>query len=313
MPHFADTPRDITLDDITFGIEIETVELSRRNLAHAIQSVTGGEVRQGYRVVTPDGREWKAVSDGSLRSRNGYSGEVVSPIMRYSDLEQVQEIIRAIRRAGAKVNESCGIHIHVGADAFGFGSKNAAKTLKNLINICHARDEWIAKALGITSRRRNNWCLPVSSDLVEKVKSDRRPTLERLNVHWYGRENVRPTHYDSSRYHGLNLHNVWYRGTVEYRWFEATLHAGEIKAYVQFAMLLTARAINVRSARSAKREYSDATASYDWRGFLLDLGMIGDEFKTARLHLMKRMSGTADWNSRGLRSALTRRRNAAAE
>jgi hypothetical protein len=40
------------------------------------------------------------------------------------------------------------------------------------------------------------------------------------------RLNRQPQHYDNSRYHGVNLHNVWYRGTVEFRWFEATLHAG---------------------------------------------------------------------------------------
>src|SRR5690606_14393061 len=33
----------------------------------------------------------------------------------------------------------------------------------------------------------------------------------------------------------------------EYRWFEATLHAGKVKAYIQFALALSAKAINARA------------------------------------------------------------------
>jgi hypothetical protein len=91
----------------------------------------------------------------------------------------------------------------------------------------------------------------------------------------------------------VNLHNVWYRGTVEYRWFEGSLHAGKIKAYVQFCLAIAAKALNGRSASSRKRDFNPASAKYDFRVFLLHLGLIGEEFKTARLHLMKNMPGNA--------------------
>jgi hypothetical protein len=91
----------------------------------------------------------------------------------------------------------------------------------------------------------------------------------------------------------VNLHNVWYRGTVEYRWFEATLHAGKIRSYVQLCLAISAKALNARSAASSKRTFSAESARYDFRVFLLHLGMIGEEFKTARQHLIEKMPGSS--------------------
>ncbi len=93
------------------------------------------------------------------------------------------------------------------------------------------------------------------------------------------------------------MHSIWYMGTVEFRWFEATLHAGKIKAYIQFCLALAAKALNARSASSRKREFRAESAKYDFRVFLLHLGLIGDEFKTARQHLMKNMPGSAAWKN----------------
>lgn len=293
--------------DIRFGIEIETVGADKATIAEAIRSVVGGS-RWGRTVEMADGRVWKVVSDSSLRSHNGYSGEIVSPILRYSDMDDVQNIIRAVRRAGAKVNDSCGIHIHVDAGgprgregvnvgAFTYGGKDGAKTIRNLVRLTHKNDELIAAALGIKANRRARWCKPVDTDFVNRISGDRRLSLDRLNQNWYGYSNARPQHYDHTRYAGLNLHNVWYRGTVEFRWFEASLHAGVVKSYIQLCLCLTAKAINARSCSADKTPLRTASAKYDFRCFLLSLGMIGDEYKTARLHLLKNLTGSAAWKN----------------
>jgi hypothetical protein len=67
----------------------------------------------------------------------------------------------------------------------------------------------------------------------------------------------------------VNLHNIWYRGTVEFRWFNSTLHAGKVKAYVQFVLALAAKAIKARSASAKRRPFAPETAKYDFRVFLL--------------------------------------------
>ena len=109
-----------TMKTLRFGIEIETVGLRRELLARAIHSVVGGSVEMEYgsdcwRVSDPSGRSWRVVRDGSL-SGGDHSGEIVSPILGYDDIERLQEIVRAVRAAGARTDDSTGIHIHVDGD-----------------------------------------------------------------------------------------------------------------------------------------------------------------------------------------------------
>jgi hypothetical protein len=93
---------------------------------------------------------------------------------------------------------------------------------------------------------------------------------------------------------------------LEFRYFNGTLHAGEVKAYVQLVLAMAAKALASKAASSKRREFNPATAKYDFRVVLLHLGLIGDEFKTARLHLTKKLSGSAAWKGerRDRRSAI---------
>jgi hypothetical protein len=78
-----------TLKTLRFGIEIETVGLDRERLARAIQGAVGGTVGSDYRswhVTDAKARTWRVVPDGSL-SGGERSGEIVSPILAYEDIE----------------------------------------------------------------------------------------------------------------------------------------------------------------------------------------------------------------------------------
>jgi hypothetical protein len=100
------------LKTLRYGIEIETVGLNRERLARAIQTVVGGDAvdeGRGWRVTDPTGRVWRVVPDGSL-SGGEQSGEIVSPVLTYADLDALQNIIRAVRTAGARADHSTGIH-----------------------------------------------------------------------------------------------------------------------------------------------------------------------------------------------------------
>jgi hypothetical protein len=139
------------------------------------------------------------------------------------------------------------------------------------------------------------YCQSIDRTFLESIEARRPRSLEALNRLWYGFQNTSPGHYHHSRYRGLNLHSLWYRGTCEFRYFNSTLHAGKIKAYIQFVLALAAKALSARAASSKRREFNPATAKYDFRVFLLNLGLIGEEFKTARLHLTERLQGSAAW------------------
>lgn len=282
---------------LTYGMELETIGRTRNQTAKTIQKVTGGQVVRAteqtsydpWDVIMPDGRHWRVMCDGSLSGDRNHQCEVVSPILKYEDLEMVQNVVRALRTDGSKVDQSCGIHIHIGAAPFN------ANAIRNLAKTVNKQEALIEKALGIQDRRICRWCREVDHAFLERIDHRTMTSMEQLRIAWYGHNNHNLTHYDSSRYHGLNLHSVFYRGTIEFRWFEATLHAGVVKSYIQFALALAAKALHSKAASSAKREFNPATAKYDFRVFLLHLGLIGDEFKTARFHLLSKLGGSAAW------------------
>ena len=282
------------LREIHFGVEIETVRRTRERVARAVQSVVGGEVHHPGRplafdpweVVDEQGRTWKVVSDDSLGHVPGHlRAEVVTPVLGYTDIPTLQEVIRAVRSSGAKVDTHCGIHIHVDASRFD------GRTLGNLAKIVYKQEPLILAALGVTENRQRTNTRPVREELIRDIERHRPRTTDQLNRIWYGYHNRHPQHFDSTRYHGVNLHNVWYRGPVEFRWYEATLHAGKVKAYIQLVLGVAAKALNGRAASSRKRRFDPRSARYDFRVFLLHLEMIGDEFKTARKHLLAPLSG----------------------
>jgi hypothetical protein len=280
------------LRQLHFGIEIETIRRTREEVARAIQSVAGGNVRyrgdiyDAWEVTDGGGRIWKVVSDASLVSvAPRLRAEIVSPVLAYDDLSTLQEVVRAVRRAGATVDTNCGIHIHVDATAFD------GRKLANLAKIIYKQEALILSALGINEERLRRYTRPISPQLIEQIERQRPRTRDELNTIWYGYHNQQPQHYDATRYHGVNLHNVWYRGTIEFRWFEGTLHAGKIRAYVQLVLAIAAKALTGRSACSRRRTLDAQSARYDFRVFLLRLGLIGDEFKTARRHLLAPLPG----------------------
>ena len=57
-----------------------------------------------------------------------------------------------------------------------------------------------------------------------------------MNEAWFGYAKPNPEHYDSARYRAINLNNVWRTGTVEFRLFNGTTHAEEVKAHIQLCL-----------------------------------------------------------------------------
>lgn len=272
-----------------FGIEIEFNGITRQAVAHEIADKMGwttptfSHSYSSWTTIDEQGRKWKVVSDSSIEGPSDRQCELVSPILKYEDIETVQKVVRIIRAAGGKTHSSCGIHVHVDK------MNHTAKSLKNLVNIMYSKDDLIYEALNISNARSNRWCKKVSPELVEDIKNCKNLDMDKLSDIWYKNHSGRDRHYNTSRYHGLNFHNVWYAQTVEFRLFNSSLHAGKIKAYIQFCLAVSAQAIEQNSARSKKTETTNP--KYTFRTWLLRLGMIGDEFKTARLHLLKNLEG----------------------
>ena len=287
--------------ELRFGVEIETVGRTRQTVAEAIRTVVGGAVRHaGYpssfdpwEVADSRGRIWTVVHDASLTAVPSHlRAEVVTPILTYADLVELQNVVRAVRKlAGSRCDGSCGLHCHVDASAFD------GRALANLAKIFYKQEELIIRALGVTPERLQRYCRPTRDDFIRAIDRRKPRTREQVNRLWYGYHNTAPARYDPSRYGLLNLHSTFFRGSIEYRGYAGTLHAGRVKTAVQFSLAITAKALNARAASCRKRKANGQSDRYDLRVFLLGLGLIGDEFKTCRKHLLANLAGSAAWKN----------------
>lgn len=259
-----------------------------------------------YEVDDRIGRKWLFMRDSSIRAQkknNGrtiaanadYAVEMVTPVLKYADIPMLQEIIRKLRKVGAFINDSCGIHVHIGVkDIF------TAKQLRYLANILYSKQNLMFMALAVKDNRLP-YCKKISEDLIKRLNEKNPADINDLADLWYsdysGEDRYR--RYHRSRYCCLNFHGLLSRRlpTVELRLFNSSLHAGVVKSYIQLSLLIFCYAFNAKSA-SAKVTVPSGSYKYAFRVFLLNLGMIGERFSSARLHLLKYLQGNTAWRDR---------------
>ncbi len=293
----------MNLRDQRFGIEIEFTGITRQKAASVVADYFGTSYRyarggyDAYEIKDDKNRTWKMVNDMSITSQKKignrivsadeqYKVEFVSPICKYEDIFKIQEMVRLLRRKGGIANDSCGIHVHVDA------SIHNVRSLRNIVNIMAAKEDIFYKALDIKIERER-FCQKVDKCFLQNLNNKIPRTKEQLSRQWYSDSSHINSHYNSTRYHALNLHSVFQKGTIEFRMFNSTLHAGKVKAYIQFSLAISAQAINQHKASAIKTVSQNE--KYTFRTWLLRLGMIGDEFATARKFLLENLDGCIAW------------------
>ena len=299
----------------TFGTEVEMNNITRRDAAEIASQYfktnrfENTAHRNGYMTWSAWdqlGREWKFSRDVSIYGPDDEKCEMITPILKYADMELLQGLIRVLRKAGAKScpSRGCGVHIHVGLKGLD-GRDHNAKTLRNLVNIMASHEQQIGRAIKINRDRMSDYCRVVDPRFLRQVNEKKPTTMDALADIWYKSQNQdhgRYAHYNSSRYHMLNLHASFTKGTVEFRLFQfdeedgnrkGGLHAGQLKSYIQLCLAMSEMAKEVKYA-SPKPQQTE-NEKYALRCWLLRLGFIGDEFKTARTLLMKNVEGNSAW------------------
>ena len=290
----------------TIGVEIEMNNITREKAAKIAAEFFGTNRyqntarRNGYQTFSAwdgQGREWKFQKDVSIAGPNDEKCELVTPILNYEDMETLQELVRLLRRAGAKsdATRGCGVHIHIGAKG------HTPKTLRNLANIMASHESLLAEALNLDAMRMNRYCKTVNPEFLQEVNEKKPKTMAELADIWYGSHGAnlgRDHHYNDSRYHMLNLHATFTKGTVEFRLFQFDapengrqngLHAGQLKSYIQLCLALSQMAKTVRTA--SPKPQQNENPKYAMRTWLLRLGFIGEEFATARDILTRKLFG----------------------
>ncbi|WP_178182315.1 amidoligase family protein [uncultured Ruminococcus sp.] len=309
----------IDLKDQTFGVEIEFTGITREQAANVVAEYFG--TRSSYpahdsyytrRIPDDTGRTWKLMRDSSIdpdrTDRNSseyideFRCELVTPILKSDkDMDDLQQIVRNLRKAGMKTNNSCGLHVHIGAE------RHDAQSLTRLSKIMYQKEDILYHALNVSASREMRWCRKTDDKYISLLTQKKPKTKEALADIWYrntdGRES-RNAHYNGSRYKALNLHSYFTKGTVEFRCFNSTNNAGRVRTYVRFAQAVSAQALNQRSAAVHKTQSSNEC--YTFRTWLIRIGLNGDEFKVPRKYLLERLEGAKDWKDKA--AAMERRR-----
>lgn len=256
--------------NLTFGVEIECYATqSYGELARMISAVgIPAEWVQGNVHVTST--NWKVVYDGSLHypPRAGFTGvEIVSPILSgEAGIATLIRVMDVLKSAGCEVNQSTGIHVHVGA-------RNA--TVAQHRNICKmfVKYESTFDALVSRSRRNNRFCksnsaLVAGRTLAEKFSTlDGANTVEKLarvvNGGWS------TVQYNDYRYYRLNMQSMATHGTVEFRQHQGSVEGVKIAAWVRLVTGFVATAMSVRTVapvagtfESLAKKVDSATAEY---------------------------------------------------
>lgn len=139
----------------TFGVEIECISQWERlqNEVANKEVPLQANVRFGAYTHRDSETGYKFVTDGSLgasRAEDGSGIECVSPVLRgKKGFDSLKNTCAALSDAGAKVNKSCGLHVHIGAN--GLTGEQYVNVFRNYQKLENVIDSFMAK-----SRRKSN-------------------------------------------------------------------------------------------------------------------------------------------------------------
>jgi hypothetical protein len=174
-------------------------------------------------------KKWQGaiVEDGSLPS----DGFEINTAPASGDLyvEQIKEICDILNSRDAKVNNSCGLHIHVNAQDHNFYD------IKKLAYLYEKIEPALFSIIS-PGRKSSRYCLPCGPKYVVNLEKGIYPkdTEKILKKNIYNNEDenkhyLRTNKYHDARYNAMNLHSWVYRGSIEFRMHHGTTNARKIQ------------------------------------------------------------------------------------
>ncbi len=247
-------------DYLVFGLETEISGLSVNRSREALRNANINWVH-----VTDDGT-------------SGVDAEIVFPPLPDSNLawRKVEEVYQCLENEGARINVSCGHHIHISTKKIDgdrhLKNQFLSKTMRlsetsnypniQIANECFNRDEMSPELMIDVTRRLVKHDSVYNSMVSESRRNNHfcensRVTLENLNLcnTIQDLENAFCTGtYRSHKFMSINF-TKWSRGTVEFRKHQGTLDMYKIRAWVRFHLNL------FYTSDSTRLDYSNTTPS----------------------------------------------------
>jgi hypothetical protein len=208
-----------------FGVEIEACNVDRQTLADKL-NLAGIDCRiEGY------GHEnrphWKIVSDASIYGTNSF--ELVSPPMTGEQgIEKLKTVCRVLNECNAKVNKTCGMHIHFDA------SQLTLQTWKNIFINYNRLETTIDGFMPVSRKRDNNtYCKGFGNFTNFEQKIEQAMTLTDISYI-----------FGQNRYFKVNPQSYARHKTIEFRQHGGTVDFEKISNWIFFLDNLVTRSQN---------------------------------------------------------------------
>lgn len=200
----------------TFGVEIECLVAASLMRESATRNAMPFQY-EGYNHVD-NNHYYKFVSDSSIRGENPI--ECVSPVLTgKAGLKSLENCCKALNEAGAQVNISTGLHVHIGAA--NLSDEAYINVFKNYQKLERVIDTFMAR-----SRRANNsqWCR----------------TLQGRNFMWCTTKSDIFDAMNGDRYFKVNACSYARHKTIEFRQHQGSTDFEKISNWVNFCAKLVA-------------------------------------------------------------------------
>jgi hypothetical protein len=228
----------------TYGVECEFFGITHQR---AVEVLRAQGIDVSWRGYTHDHvNAWKIVRDGSV-TREGL--ELVSPILSGPEgLEAIKLALGALQRAGATVNQTCGVHVHIAAD--GLTGAEVMKVVKTYVaNQAHINN------LVAQSRHNQTYCRPLSLRDTDHGGYADLATIRRCGNNFkrdQGRQlddAIARAGRGTTRYHVVNLNSYAKYGTLEFRQHQGSLSGNKVATWIVFLLGLMEKALEAGEPR----------------------------------------------------------------
>jgi hypothetical protein len=237
-----------------FGLELEFFNISDNEVSRLL---TKNGIQCWNANYYDSGDGWKITDDGSIIG--DYSVELVSPILSgVEGLEEVAKVVQILADAGAKVNKSCGFHVHVDAQDL------SSKVLFNVYRRYALHEDQIDSFM-VASRRSNNnhYCqsprnfLDVVAGASESLTAEEAAELME--------ERYVSGRYVGGRYNKVNLCAYLRHGTIEFRHHSGTMNVQKVLNWVCFCVNFVEVSINSDTANIFTDVHPDSVEFFNRR------------------------------------------------
>lgn len=248
--------------EITFGIELEACNLDNKSI-----------------IIAKNFSDWEVKGDFTVSNGTEFS----SPVFHYNkdDLEEVYYVCDFMKKHGFYTDETCGGHIHIGADYLD------DKAMKYLYYIYYNTEDILYQISNRSGMKIREGCLRHARAMHPKLENAIEQNI--INLHINNNDSLFVDALkliQSERSYGLNIRNVnnFHKNTIEFRMPNGEIEYSEIIKNIRLFAKLVEKSNQLSKNPNENdmlllQQLENIKSSDDKLTILMDLLFVSDEDK----------------------------------